>query len=152
VARGALLVGLAALFLCAAVQTFDFDPKPRPRGSEIAAAARTFHFDQPRPRGSEIAADQDDAHARGPTPPLGGAAERGAHARGPTPPLGGAAERGAHTRGPTPPLGGAARARGCPRETLVRFSVFDAWLRELPLGWLLADVAARRLVGSCSPV
>ena len=117
-ARGALLVGLAALFLCAAVQTFDFDPKPRPRGSEIAAAARTFHFDQPRPRGSEIAADQDDAHARG----------------------------------PTPPLGGAARARGCPRETLVRFSVFDAWLRELPLGWLLADVAARRLVGSCSPV
>jgi len=136
VARGALLVGLAALFLCAAVQIFDFDPRPRPRGAEIAATAQTFHFDQPRPRGSEIAAEQDDAHARGPTPPFGGAAERGAHARGPTPPFGDA----------------AAPARGCPRETLVRLSVFDAWLRELPLGWLLADVAARRLIGSCSPV
>jgi hypothetical protein len=42
------------------------------------------------------------------------------------------------------------QAVGCPRETLVRFSVMDAWLRELPLGGILAGVAARRLVGSCS--
>ena len=40
--------------------------------------------------------------------------------------------------------------RGCPRETLVRFSVLEAWIRELPLGGILAGVLGRRLVGSCS--
>ena len=29
-----------------------------------------------------------------------------------------------------------------PRETLVRFSVLEAWIRELPLGGMLAAVAA----------
>jgi hypothetical protein len=55
-------------------------------------------------------------------------------------------------RGPTPPFGGPERSRGCPRETLIRFSAFEAWLRELPLGWFVADVAIRRMIGSCSPV
>ena len=65
-----------------------------------------------------------------------------------------AEQDGAHARGPTPPFGGPGPPprRGCPRETLMRFSVFDAWLRELPLGWVLADLAAERLIGSCSPV
>jgi hypothetical protein len=54
-------------------------------------------------------------------------------------------------RGPTPPFGGAAepRARGCPRETLVRFSVLEAWIRELPLGGMLAEVVVRQFIGSC---
>jgi hypothetical protein len=97
VARGAVLAGLVAFFICASAQTFD----------------------QPRPRGAEIAAEHA-APPRGPTPPFGSPAA-------------------------------APRRRGCPRETLVRFSAFEAWLRELPLGWLLADAAAARLIGSCSP-
>jgi hypothetical protein len=43
----------------------------------------------------------------------------------------------------------ALRPVGCPRETLVRFSVLEAWIRELPLGGILAGVAARELIGSC---
>jgi hypothetical protein len=55
-------------------------------------------------------------------------------------------------RGPTPPFGGApaAPARGCPRETLVRFGMLEVWLRQLPLGRILAALATRRLIGSCS--
>ena len=54
-------------------------------------------------------------------------------------------------RGPTPPFGGGTDTpRGCPRETLVRFSAFETWLRELPLGTVLDAFAARELVGSCS--
>jgi hypothetical protein len=54
--------------------------------------------------------------------------------------------------GPTPPFGGAvsARSHGCPRETLVRFSAFESWLHELPLGAVLGAVAARELTGSCA--
>jgi hypothetical protein len=64
-----------------------------------------------------------------------------------------AREQAPPPRGPTPPFGGPAAppARGCPRETLVRFSAFEAWLRELPLGELLGALAARRLIGSCAP-
>ena len=63
-----------------------------------------------------------------------------------------AREQAPPPRGPIPPFGGAspAPARGCPRETLVRFGVLVAWLRELPLGGMLAAVAVRRLIGSCS--
>jgi hypothetical protein len=64
-----------------------------------------------------------------------------------------AREQAPPPRGPTPPFGGPAAPRvGCPRETLVRFSALDAWLRELPLGGLLASVAVSELIGSCSPV
>jgi hypothetical protein len=64
-----------------------------------------------------------------------------------------AREQAPPPRGPTPPFGGPAPPRvGCPRETLVRFSALDAWLRELPLGGLLASVAVSQLIGSCSPV
>ncbi len=42
--------------------------------------------------------------------------------------------------------------RGCPRETLARFSAFEAWIRELPLGDFLAAVAIGEFIGSCSPV
>lgn len=77
-------------------------------------------FDQPRPHGSEL------PHYVAP------------HPRGPTPPFGGAGEAAA-----VPP-------RGCPRETLVRFSALGTWLRELPLGSLLDALAAHRLVGSCA--
>ena len=56
--------------------------------------------------------------------------------------------------GPTPPFDGpgdaAPRERGCPRETLLRYSLFESWLRELPLGGILAAVAGRELIGSCS--
>ena len=55
-------------------------------------------------------------------------------------------------RGPTPPFGGpvAPPPRGCPRETLFRFSALESWLRQLPLGGLLGAIAARELVGSCA--
>ena len=79
-------------------------------------------FDQPRPQGAEIAREQ--------APPP----------RGPTPPFGGA------VAAPSPaPL-------GCPRETLARFSAFEAWIRELPLGDFLAGLAIGEFIGSCSPV
>jgi hypothetical protein len=94
----------------------------------LLAGAQTF--DQPRPRGAEIAREQ------APLP-------RGAEI---------AREQAPLPRGPTPPFARAdePRPRGCPRETLVRFSLLEAWIRELPLGGILAGVAARRLVGSCS--
>jgi hypothetical protein len=66
-----------------------------------------------------------------------------------------AREQAPPPRGPTPPFGGPAAvapARGCPRETLVRFSVLEAWIRELPLGGVLAGIVVRRFVGSCSAV
>lgn len=79
-------------------------------------------FDQPRPQGAEIAREQ--------APP---------------------------PRGPTPPFGGPVSAPrpaplGCPRETLARFSAFEAWIRELPLGDFLAGLAIGQFIGSCSPV
>ena len=63
-----------------------------------------------------------------------------------------AREQAPPPRGPTPPFGGAEepRPRGCPRETLVRFSGLEAWIRELPLGGILAAVAAHQLIGSCN--
>ena len=42
--------------------------------------------------------------------------------------------------------------RGCPRETLVRFGLLEAWIRELPLGGMLAGMAATQMIGSCSDV
>ena len=53
-----------------------------------------------------------------------------------------------------PPFGGpvAAPAQlGCPRETLARFSAFEAWIRELPLGDFLAVLAIGEFIGRCSP-
>ncbi len=65
-----------------------------------------------------------------------------------------AREQAPPPRGPTPPFGGPGDAvpveRGCPRETLLRFSVLELWLRELPLGGILAGLATRELIGSCS--
>jgi hypothetical protein len=56
-----------------------------------------------------------------------------------------------HVVGPAPPFGGAADTpRSCPRETLVRFSVLESWLRSLPLGSWLTGVAARELIAQCA--
>jgi hypothetical protein len=60
---------------------------------------------------------------------------------------------GPHVVGPTPPFGGpgpAAPPRTCPRETLVRFSVLESWLRSLPLGVWVAPVAERAMVAQCA--
>jgi hypothetical protein len=88
----------------------------------VLTGAQTF--DQPRPRGAEIAREQ--------APPP----------RGPTPPFAGA--------GVPIEAQASSHARGCPRETLARFSVLESWLRALPLGGVLGAVAVRELVGSCS--
>ncbi len=63
-----------------------------------------------------------------------------------------AREQAPPPRGPTPPFGGAPSrpAPGCPRETLVRFGALVAWVRELPLGGMLAATVSGRLIGSCS--
>jgi hypothetical protein len=58
-----------------------------------------------------------------------------------------------HVVGPAPPFGGASDTpRSCPRETLVRFSLLESWLRALPLGEWLTRVAARELIAQCARV